>query len=641
MPRPHAAVLLTLLGAALAASTPGTGFAQSFAGPRNVRMSPPLADTPAGAVGRRAVLLDPARRGFQTVAVSAAGGGKVEVYGVPFAPAIPLPAAANVDGSTGGARVRLCVGRTYRMRLTDVPGLPVGTALFPSVELIDRLHPPEGLADAFPLPVSVTRREAELAAAGVLITKAIYLEDPDLAPVTAYDPPLRRTDLPPSADPLAEGDLRGRVVAIVRLGGRAPDPTNPEPAFYGTGGPVLEVPAGDPNLPALPPVDDGITQVSASQFGGCPTCLPAPACPPVEVTDDGECRVSLGGCPTCPTCPDGFIPRVALPPRAPGGGFVLDTTLPGPYCPPEVRPRDEYLCDGGDRGRPAGSAIDYSGIPGGLGLEDTVVRFRDSAGELQICETNKVCVYAPRFAEVRTFFGTVADTRTRRPRDLARTARGSVRVVGVPTGIARQDVRPAAADVRERVSGLIAEQPWSGLSDVLRRRQATILTEPLDLLTNDRANLRTGLTAAQLAAREDAAAVWTRSDNPVVLWVGEGTAEAINTVRPQVMVGLEDQRLPGRLCVRKFADKRFAAPGDVVTFTITLENLGEKPLSDVVVLDNLTPRLGYVEGSGAATLPGEIEVTPNGEGSGIVRFVLTEPLEGGAEGKLTFRTIVR
>ena len=632
MPRLHPTARLALVAAALAAAAPAGADAQT----RRRNPLPSLADTPAGVTAARGVLLDPARRGFQTVAVSVNGGGAVEVYG--NGPAGPAPIPAYEGGDT---LVRLCTGRTYRMRVTDVPGLPAGTTLYPSVELVDRLHPPFGLESAFPLPVSVTEREARLAADGVLVTKVIYLEDPEIAPVTEVLGPLRRTDLDPNDDPLTAAEIRGRVIAIVRLGGRVPDARFPEPAFYGTGGPVFQAPAADPNLPVLPPLTDptGVEPVGYTASPRLPGCPQLPGCPP------GGCPAGACPDPSCPTgcptdgpagCPPGAIRVAPVPPVVPfHRGFVLDATLPAPFCPADVRPRDEYLCDGGDRLRPAGVTL------GGLDPEDAVVRYTDSCGEVEVLATNRVCIYAPRFAEVRTFFGIVNETRYRETAGLSRTAAATAAAIDIPTGALRQDVRPDAARVRSRVSGLIAESPYSALSDVLRRQENVRIVEPLRVRVGDAANLRVGVSSAELAERSDAAQVWTRADNPVIFFRGEGTAVAVNAVQPQVIVGLEDHGRPGFLCVRKLADRVFAAPGDVVTFTITLENAGQKPLTDVVVLDNLTPRLEYVEGSAESTLPGRVEVTPNGEGSGIVRFVLENPLAGGEGGSLTFQTRVR
>ena len=598
--------------------------APAFAQPPRLAL-PPLADTPAGVVAARGALLDPARRGFQTVAVSVNGGGAVEVFAGGPGAASPVPVAAN-----GDTMFQLCVGRTYRLRVTDAPQLDPGTVLFPSVELVDRLHPPLGLAGAFPLPISVTRREAELAAEGVLVTKVIYLEDPLIAPVSDFVGPLRRTDLAPSADALTEADARGRVIAIVRLGGRTPDGGSIEPAFYGTGGPVLEAPVAEPNLPAVPPVSPPLNVTPASHSAGVVGCplgggCPAGACP------TGACPAD--GCPVERPSPPGGTAGVPVAPY--NRGFVLDDMPPAALCPPEVYPRDEYLCDGGDRLRPAGTTL------GGVDAEDAVVRYRCSDGEVQVLPTNRVCIYAPRFAEVRTFFGVVNDTRYRGPRDVMRTAAATAAAIDIPTGFARQDVRPDAARARSRVSGLIGENPYSALSDVIRRQQNERIVEPLRVRLYDAASERTGLSGAELAERSDAARTWTRADNPVVLFRGEGPSVAVNTVQPQVIVGLEDHGRPGYLCVRKLADRVFASPGDVVTFTITLENTGGKPLTDVTVLDNLTPRLAFVAGSAESDLPGRVEVTPNGEGSDIVRFVLTEPLDAGRKGSVSFQTRVR
>ena len=617
MPRPTlaAAVLLSLAGAASA--QPGR--------PTGRGLLPPLADTPTGLVAARGALLDASRRGFQTVNVSVNGGGAVEVFAGGPGAAAPVEPAPN-----GDTLFQLCVGRTYRLRVTDVPEL-TGETLFPSVELVDRLHPPLGLASAFPLPISVTRAEAELAAAGVLVTKVIYLEDPLTAPVTEYEGPLRRTDLPPTADALTDAGARGRVIAIVRLGGRTPEGGLIEPAFYGTGGPVLPAPPADPNLPAVPPVSAPLNVAPASHTAGVLDCPLGGGCP-------------AGSCPTGACPPDGRpvkSPELPCPaplavPRVPyNRGVVLNTTPPAPYCPAEVYPRDEYLCDGGDRLRPAGVTL------GGVDTEDAVVRYRASDGELEVLPTNRVCIYAPRFAEVRTFFGVVNDTLYRGTADLMRTAAATAAAIDVAPGLAKQDVRPDAAAARSRVSGLIGENPYSALSDVLRQQQNERITEPLRVRIYDQANLRTGLSGAELAERSDAARTWTRADNPVIFYKGQGTAVAVNTVQPQVIVGLEDHGRPGYLCVRKLADRVFAAPGDIVTFTITLENTGGEPLEDVTVLDNLTPRLAFVEGSAESDLPGRVEVTPNGEGSDIVRFVLTEPLEAGDRGSVTFQTRVR
>ena len=238
-------------------------------------------------------------------------------------------------------------------------------------------------------------------------------------------------------------------------------------------------------------------------------------------------------------------------------------------------------------------------------------------------------------------FGPVSDVNYAGPKDLARTAGAVGATIDLPTGLLRQDVRPDAAAVRTRAGGLISENPWSGLSDVIRRQENVRVTETLRLLALDVSQLREGISAAQLVLLEEEALAHTRVDNPVVLFRGEGTALAVDVLTPQVLVGIEDKRTPGCLKVRKLVDRLFATTGDTVTFTIELANTGQKPLTDVVVIDNLTPRLAYVPGSASSTLAGRAEVTPNGEGSSIVKFILDEPLAGGQSGAVTFETVVR
>ena len=91
----------------------------------------------------------------------------------------------------------------------------------------------------------------------------------------------------------------------------------------------------------------------------------------------------------------------------------------------------------------------------------------------------------------------------------------------------------------------------------------------------------------------------------------------------------------------KLADKEAAQPGDVITFTIRFDNLGDRELRFVRLIDNLTPRLEYVDDSATSDLPGSINVDDNGEGSHILRFELDSPLAGHTGGVITFQAKLR
>ena len=87
------------------------------------------------------------------------------------------------------------------------------------------LTPVTAFAADYPAPIVITEEDIALALAGGLVTKAIYLENPDLAlPVaTRPDQPLETT-LRPGADPVDEARVFGRPMLVVRLGARTFSP---------------------------------------------------------------------------------------------------------------------------------------------------------------------------------------------------------------------------------------------------------------------------------------------------------------------------------------------------------------------------------------------------------------------------------
>jgi len=118
--------------------------------------------------------------------------------------------------------VGLQVGPVYRFRVTELVGAE-GAEVFPTVEVIDRLYPPAGLAVRYPIPIELTADELDMAAQGMLVTRVIYLEEPSSAlPVEQSGREQPWVEAPRGADPLVIADELGRPVAILRIGGRVP-----------------------------------------------------------------------------------------------------------------------------------------------------------------------------------------------------------------------------------------------------------------------------------------------------------------------------------------------------------------------------------------------------------------------------------
>jgi len=127
------------------------------------------------------------------------------------------------DPQTSPLKVGLLIGATYRFRVTGIP-VRVGQEVYPTIELLDRLYPPPGQAQNFPIPIELTEEELHLALEGRFVTRVIYLEDPDRALPIAQDPESSSWfEVRPGVNPLAEADRLGRPVAILRMGGRLPD----------------------------------------------------------------------------------------------------------------------------------------------------------------------------------------------------------------------------------------------------------------------------------------------------------------------------------------------------------------------------------------------------------------------------------
>jgi hypothetical protein len=161
---------------------------------------------------------------------------------------VELPEAGTVtffDGSparpihlTAPNQVRLSVGQVHRLRIGDMPSLP-GIELYPTIEICDHLHPPYGCIDEYPVPIQFTSEEIQLALDGRLVTKVVYLEQPQLALPGELPTPLPVVTVANTENLVAQADRLGRPLAIVRLGSRVPGRHGPDPAFFGAGARVL------------------------------------------------------------------------------------------------------------------------------------------------------------------------------------------------------------------------------------------------------------------------------------------------------------------------------------------------------------------------------------------------------------------
>ena len=350
------------------------------------------------------------------------------------------------------------------------------------------------------------------------------------------------------------------------------------------------------------------------------------------------------------------------------GGLWDDGTDQGPQWRPQnllgVWPPDEYICDGGDRGLRVDVGPDWRVF--GLETEDTVAQYDTLDGETLIEPSNRVCIYAPRFAAVRVVTGAYLDEQVRNPV----VSEQPIPVIGIAESvppIARvQNLQPGREVGLIRIENYQGTQ-WDGIvGQVLAAWDASVAWKAHENFSVMKYGVLLNEEKPQLAQMVDAALEWAH-DQAIQVVLDEQRADVVTyDARVQEVFRVYEFG-PSKLRIIKTASTNSALPGEIVDFTLRFDNVGPRVIGNVVIMDNLTPRLEYVEGSAGASVKtgeyqrdeaGEIVRDENGhamlrqnpvrfmtqvnEGQSLVlRWELDEPLEPGQGGVLRFKARVR
>ena len=168
-----------------------------------------------------------------------AGRGFVNGYYQPVAVTGPkgtrfaLTRNGRYEEGTELLQAGFLVGSVYRFQITRIPQME-GAELYPTLEVIDRTYPPAGLATRYPIVINLDQEDLESALEGKLVTRVIYLEDPQTASPLPQTPITNNpVEVAEYQDALEVADRLGRPVAIVRIGSVAP-PRSPAlmPRFF-------------------------------------------------------------------------------------------------------------------------------------------------------------------------------------------------------------------------------------------------------------------------------------------------------------------------------------------------------------------------------------------------------------------------
>jgi uncharacterized repeat protein (TIGR01451 family) len=322
-----------------------------------------------------------------------------------------------------------------------------------------------------------------------------------------------------------------------------------------------------------------------------------------------------------------------------GEPCTLTCAIPCPPLPRPSLPRDEYLCDGGDRGGRAGMA------PGrdlwGIEPRDTVVGFRAERSKDRVLPTNVVCLFAPRFGAVRRPYGAnqyvrvdvAAGHETIQRTELRATRQGSRRLTKNESVLLNRS--------RSRASELENRQATSVFSE-LRVLAGWTQGQHVAgfLLTQAPQVARNRDRAVGLITRQPPAGIKS-AESAVVTGIVTGANEQVMAWKPQELLSVEEPPDKPGLAVIKQVDQTEAEPGDILTYTITFRNIGNVPIRDVSIIDSLLPRLEYVPNSAQGPAGTVFTARENAAGSAELRWDLRDPLEPGAQGAVRFQARVR
>ncbi|HTN75199.1 MAG TPA: hypothetical protein VL096_08130 [Pirellulaceae bacterium] len=171
------------------------------------------ANSPPGFIGQQQLQQGGPRAGyFQPVEIKAPDGAGISL----------VEEGRFGESQETRALVGLQIGYVYQLKITNIP-LNDGVEIYPTIELFDRLYPPQGQETRFPIPIELTNEELDHAANGRYVTRVIYLEDPRLAlGVRSEEDRQRYYEVDNTIDPLEVADRAGRPMAILRMGSRVP-----------------------------------------------------------------------------------------------------------------------------------------------------------------------------------------------------------------------------------------------------------------------------------------------------------------------------------------------------------------------------------------------------------------------------------
>jgi uncharacterized repeat protein (TIGR01451 family) len=321
-----------------------------------------------------------------------------------------------------------------------------------------------------------------------------------------------------------------------------------------------------------------------------------------------------------------------------GGGDA--DCAPAQLCPEEaiIGPGDEYLCDGGDFGLPAAVRADWS--VDGLEQEDAIAHYDTLDGRVVVTPSNRVCIYAPRFAAVRRVENPLLHER----RQLIDVA------LEETTPVNSMDAQPVVASTqRTGVAINLGQRPPSLFRGREQATEYVQVVAPGEFYNTlgAYANLEIIRTGEIVGSEQpiikrcvQAAVAWNGDQAAQVVFANHQAVAVVGLKQPGVVYQTDEPGDP-RLRLVKLASKSNALPGEEVEFTLRFDSIGGQTIGNVTIIDNLTTRLEYVPDTAKSTVPANFSSVSNGAGSTVLRWEIIDPVKPGEGGVLQFKCRVK
>ena len=285
----------------------------------------------------------------------------------------------------------------------------------------------------------------------------------------------------------------------------------------------------------------------------------------------------------------------------------------------------EYLVTGGDSKGKVVANEDW--LVENLDPEDSVAHFDTTDGKILTEPANRVFLYSPRFGSVRQIIMPVEGSQ-RFAIDTAVANQGvALDANTVAVQERSQDVKLLAATGSQQIGAAESAMAPTTMNSRVGVIEANGLLRLNEMLTS--ANVQTvgADEAALLMDGAIAAQSWSDKKGVAVATDRTGPHSNVYLDGPATVFAIEDGTVTSKLRVIKIANKDSAKPGEFVEFTLRFENVGDQTIGNVTILDNLSSRLRYVDGTAKSSVKADFHADLSESGSLVLRWEIIDPMQ--------------